>query len=238
MRRSWSERSVGYAIRPAAAAHTAEDCLPAPPGTVRVLVCDNALCVIRMLKGKAMATRIPRLFVVLAVAASSVQVIPVAAEPLRLAPRPHEWMLVSSPDGAGITLHASPGGEVVAEWSDGAVMGVLGQQVAEGAGVWILIQDPVTAEGWVVLDRLAEMPTPVTSNPNEDQGGVQPIASDEGLRTCPPGFPIKGAIEGRGGYLRLAYLPEQRSYGQVAARACFRTPDEAAAWQYDLRPVR
>jgi hypothetical protein len=56
-------------------------------------------------------------------------------------------------------------------------------------------------------------------------------------QACPEGFPIKGTLEGRGGYIRLAFPPDHRVYDIIGTFTCFRSLKEAQAWRFDHRPT-
>jgi hypothetical protein len=111
-------------------------------------------------------------------------------------------------------------------------MGLLGDQTDERGSVWVKVQDPPMAEGWIALDRLGALPGLVFNVTIRDvrgpRGGVRPI--DAGT-TCPSTFPVKGVVGGRDAS-RLAVPPGYRYYELFAANACFRTMEEAAAWHY------
>jgi hypothetical protein len=159
------------------------------------------------------------------------------ADPLQ----PLTWKAVSSPDGGGAQLHAAPWGDVLTIWSDGTVMGLLEDPSADRGAIWVRVQDPLMTEGWMALDRLADLPDSVMSTLRDPEagylGGVQPLEPVGVSRDCPSGFPVKGVLEGRGGQIRLAYPPEHPSYSRRWAKACFRTLEEAAAWRYVYRPL-
>ena len=155
--------------------------------------------------------------------------------------QPQRWLVVASPNGTWATLYTSGRNEIVATWTDGTVMGLLGELVVDQGTTWVTAQDPMMNEGWMALDRLTDLSTPIVSTPRHvgvgEVGGVQPMEVGGRGLSCPEDFPVKGAIEGRGGYIRLAYPPEHRSYGVVSTRTCFRTLVEAQVWRYVHRSL-
>ena len=132
-------------------------------------------------------------------------------------------------------------GDAFSAWPDGTVLGLLGELVVEHGTTWVTVQDPEMNQGWVILDRLTDLPTPVVPTPRrEDEGevgGVRPLDGSGPTATCPAGFPIKGTLDRQSGLLRQAVPPESSGYGDVPTVTCFRSPIEALAWRFDYAPT-
>lgn len=169
-------------------------------------------------------------------------VVPVAAARPADPPHPETWLVVQSPDGSGAALHTTRQESVLATWPDGAVVGLLGELVVDRGVTWVTVQDPAMNEGWVRLDRLTDLPTPVDPTPRREQegevGGVQPVSGSGPGAVCPAGFPIKGTLEEPGEFLRRALSPDNRDYAAAPTVTCFRTLKEAQAWRFYLNTLR
>jgi hypothetical protein len=119
-------------------------------------------------------------------------------------------------------------------------MGLLGELVVEHGTTWVTVQDPEMIQGWMLLDRLTDLPLPVVPTPRREEegevGGVRPLDGPGPSAACPAGFPIRGTVERQRGYLRLAFPPESRDDAGVPTITCFRSFQEAQAWRFDLSP--
>jgi hypothetical protein len=171
-----------------------------------------------------------------------VLIVPVAAARPADPPHPETWLVIKSPDGSGAALHTVRQGNVLATWPDGAVVGLLGELVVDRGVTWVTVQDPAMNEGWVRLDLLTDLPTPVDPTPRREEeggvGGVQPRDATGPSPACPTGFPIKGTLEQPGELLRRALAPDNRDYAAAPTVTCFRTLKEAQAWRFYLNTLR
>ena len=182
-----------------------------------------------------------RLFVAVALLSSFALVVREADARVASPAQPQRWLVVASPDSSGVAVHARRWGEGLAAWPDGTVLGLLGELVVEHGTTWVTVQDPDMIQGWVMLDRLTDLPVQVAPTPRRtgegELGGVRPLDGTGPKPACPDRFPIKGTLERQGGYLRLAFPPESRDYADVPTITCFRTLKEAQAWRFLHRPL-